>query len=78
MSKTVPVFFFFQFFKNFIVIQLQLYAFSPPVFKTNMKATFKGPCLMLFLSNNIAVKGIVFIRQWPVNLCWFLTIRVSI
>lgn len=28
-----------------------------PVFKNNMKATMKGPRLMLFLSNNIAAKG---------------------
>lgn len=49
-----------------------------PVFKNNMKATMKGPCLMLLLSNNIAAKGMVFIEGWSMNLSWFLAIRMSI
>lgn len=48
-----------------------------PVFKNNMKATMKGPPLMLFLSNHIAAKRMDFIEGWSMNLSWFLAIRMS-
>lgn len=32
------------------------------VFKNDVKAKFKGSCLMLFLSKNLVMKGMVFMK----------------